>query len=126
MTFSFDPALSSNSDIVRFHIGDNHSEGYYLDDETIDALVASEGSVGGAVVACIKYIIMQLSAPNFSLDWMTVSNEKAREGYEKLLIQKAQEFGIKLSNLSATSTISLPYRADSLQDSDEATYDTTT
>lgn len=126
MTYSFDASLGDNTSLVRFHIGDNNPDGYYLEDETIDALVTSEGSVGGAVLACIKYIITQLSVPNFKLDWMSVSNEQARQGYEKLLKDKAQEFGIKLSGVTATSTISLPYREDSLQDSSESTYDPST
>ncbi|HEY6021341.1 MAG TPA: hypothetical protein VIY48_15990 [Candidatus Paceibacterota bacterium] len=115
MTFTFDASLATDLAKVRFHTGDTHSEGYYLADETINALVTSEGSVGGAVVACLKYIITQLSTPNFRLDWLTVSNEQARDGYEKLLKSKALEFGISLSKVTASSTISLPYRADSYQ-----------
>ena len=121
MTYTFDAALGTDLALVRFHIGDTNENGNYLEDETITALVTSEGTVGGAVLQSIKYIITQLSSPNFKLDWMSVSNEKAREGFEKLLTIKAQEFGIKLSGLSATATISLPYRADS--DQDDNVYD---
>lgn len=117
MTFSYDITLSSNLAKVRFHIGDTNEEGVYLQDETINALVTSEGSVGGAVIACIKYIIMQLSSPNFRLDWLTVSNEQARQGFENMLKQKAQEFGISLSGATASASIALPYRADSFQHS---------
>ena len=115
MTFTFDNTLSTDLAKVRFHIGDTNTNGAYLADETINALVTSEGSVGGAVVACLKYIITQLSSPNFSKDWLTVSNDKAREGFEKLLKIKAQEFGVSLSGVTATATISKPYRADSYQ-----------
>ena len=89
-----------------------------MQDETIDALVTSEGTVGAATLACIKYIITQLSSPDFKLDWMSVSNKEARMGFETLLTIKAQEFGIALSGLAATATIGLPSRADSNQDSD--------
>jgi len=115
MTFTFDASLAADLSKVRFHIGDTHPEGYYLEDATITALVASEGSVGGAVIACLKYIITQLSTPNFRLDWLTVSNELARDGYEKLLKVKAIELGVSLTGAVASSTISLPYRADSYQ-----------
>ena len=54
---------------------------------------------------------------------MSVSNKEARAGYEKMLKEKAQEFGIRLSKLTPTSTISQTYRADSYQDSDTAVYD---
>lgn len=116
MTFSYDITLANDEDLVRFHIGDTNSNGNYLEDETITALVTSEGSVGGAAIASIKYIITQLSSPNFKLDWMSVSNEQAREGFEKLLVVKAQEFGIALSGMVASAVIGLPSRADSLQD----------
>jgi len=114
MTFSFAINLSTDLALVRFHIGDTSNEGHYLEDETINALITSEGSVGGAVIACIKYIITQLSSPNYKLDWMSVTNEQAREGFEKLLKDKANEFGIS-TGVSATSTVKHAYRADSDQ-----------
>ena len=118
MTFTFATNLSTDLAKVRFHIGDTNSAGAYLADETINALVTSEGSVGGAVVACIKYIITQLSQPDFRLDWMSVSNAEARKGFQELLKQKAQEFGVTLSGATAAATISLPHRADSLENED--------
>ena len=122
MAFTYDPALSTNVSLVRFHIGDTNEDGAFLADETINYLVTTY-SVGEAVVRSIQYIITQLSQPDFKLDWLSVSNKEARAGYEKLLKEKAQEFGIRLSKLTPTSTISQPYRADSYQDSDDAVYD---
>jgi hypothetical protein len=115
MTFTFATNLSTDLALVRFHVGDTNSDGAYLADETITALLTIEGSVGGAVIACIKYIITQLSQPNFRLDWLTVSREEARKGFENLLKIKAQELRVSLSSVTATATISLPYRADSYQ-----------
>ena len=122
MAFTYDPALSTNVSLVRFHIGDTNENGAFLADETINYLVTTY-SVGEAIVRSIQYIITQLSQPDFKLDWLSVSNKEARAGYEKLLKEKAQEFGIRLSKLTPTSTISQPYRADSYQDSDDAVYD---
>jgi hypothetical protein len=125
VAFTFASNLSTDLAKVRFHIGDTDADGYYLQDETINALITSEGSVGAAAIACIKYIISQLSKPNFKLDWMSVSDmQEARKGYQELLSQKVTEFG--LPRYTASSTISLPYRADSGQDSDEWEYDGTT
>ena len=115
MTFTYKENLPDDLAKVRFHIGDTSNEGHYLVDETINALIVSEGSVGATVVACLKYIITQLSSPDFKLDWMSVSNEKARAGFENLLIIKAQEFGVSLSGLTTKAVIGLPRRADSLQ-----------
>ena len=124
MTFTFDPSLSDDLALVRFHIGDTSSDGHYLEDETIEYFVDGY-DLATAVIRCIQYIITQLSQPNFRLDWLTVSNEQARDGYEKLLKQKALEFGISLTGVTASSTISLPYRADSYQDADEEVHDGT-
>jgi len=115
MTFTFDASLATDLAKTRFHIGDTNEAGAYLQDETINALVTSEGSVGGAVIACLKYIITQLSSPDFKQDWLSVSNKEARQGFENLLKVKAQELGISLSGVTASATISLPYRADSDQ-----------
>src|SRR3990172_4303476 len=105
MTFTFATDLSTNLALIRFHVGDTNSDGAYLADETINALYTLEGSVGAASIACIKYIITQLSSPNFRLDWLTVSNEQARQGFENLLKIKAQEFGVSLSGATASATI---------------------
>lgn len=120
MAFTFDASLGDDVSLVRFHIGDTDADGYYLEDETIQYFVDA-GSVGSAVIASIKYIITQLSKPDFRKDWLAVSNmAQARKGFEDLLAKKEAEFG--LQDVSASATISLPYRADSLQDSDEDTY----
>ena len=123
MSYSFDASLGDDVSLVRFHVGDNAVDGHFLEDETIQHFVTA-GTVGSAVVACIRYIISQLSKPDFKLDWMSVSNmEAARKGYQSLLAQKAAEFGISANSVTITSTISQPYRADSKQDSSTGVYD---
>lgn len=118
-TFTFDNTLSTDLAKVRFHIGDTSSAGNYLWDETITALVTSEGSVEDAAIACIRYIITQLSIPDFKLDWLSVSNKEARAGFEKLLKDKASEFEINLTRgISISSSMSNVTRADSYQDED--------
>lgn len=112
MTFTFDPALADDVSLVRFHIGDNSPDGHYLEDETIQYFVTTSG-VGTAVIRSIQYIITQLSQPDFRKDWLSVSNGEARKGYETLLKAKAQEFGISVSSVTMTSSVSNPYRSDS-------------
>jgi hypothetical protein len=111
MTFTFATDLSTDLALVRFHIGDTDSGGYFLADETITALLTKHGSVGGAVVASLKYIITQLSRPDFRADWLQVSNAEARKGYQALLAEKRGEFGLSAITASATHV----YRADSDQ-----------
>jgi hypothetical protein len=115
MTYSFDPSMATDVDIVRFKIGDNHDEGHYLENETIQYYITA-GSVGSAVVACIKYIITQLSTPDFRQDWNSVTFASARAGYETLLKQMQQEYGI--SSITATCTIKHAHRADSYENVD--------
>jgi hypothetical protein len=115
MTYSFSIALANDVSKVRFHTGDNHTEGYFLDDETIQYFLTAGESVGQVSIRCIRYIITQLSQPNFRQDWLSVDNAEARKGYETLLRQKAQEFGISLTGASVGSTVTNPYRQDSYQ-----------
>jgi hypothetical protein len=115
MSFSFDASLSDDISLVRFHIGDTDTNGYFVDDETIQYWV-NAGTVESATIACLRFILSQLSRPNFSLDWLTVSGMKeAKEGYEELLREKEREFGLR--SIIPTSTVSQPYRSDSRQDS---------
>jgi hypothetical protein len=121
MTYTFDPSLTDDVSYIRFEIGDTNLEGMYLQDETIQAVFDMSNDYGDAIVSCIQYIIAQLSQPNFSLDWLNVSDMAgAREGYEKLLAAKKVEYSIQ--RMVVTSTIALPYRADSNQDSSVSTY----
>ena len=115
MSFFFNPALSDDVSLVRFHVGDTSDEGHYLEDETIQHFVTA-GSVATAAIACIRYIITQLSQPDFKLDWMSVTNAEARKGFETLLKQKQQELGV--STATAKSTISHAHRADSHENVD--------
>jgi len=116
MTYTFDPALTTEKDFVRFHIGDTSSEGHYLEDETIQALLLSS-TMEEVVIQSIRYVLTQLSQPNFTQDWLSVDLKTAREGFEKLLKEKAKELGVS-TGATATSSISLPRRADSYEEAD--------
>ena len=120
MTFSFDNTLAADADRVRLEIGDTDSNGYFLHDETIAALLTREGTVGGAVVACLTAIIALLSQPNFKADWLQVDNKTAREGYQDLLKIKQREYGVATGRL--TASVTHLYRKDSYQ-TKEPTYD---
>lgn len=110
MTFTFDTSLATDLALVRFHIGDTDTTAAWLTDETITALLTAKGSVGGAVVAGLQFIITQLSRPDFKADWLSVTNAEARKGYTALLAEKRREFGVAAITASATHV----YRADSL------------
>ena len=113
MTFIFNANLSNDVSWVRFQIGDTDSAGYYLEDETIHALVTENGREQ-AVIDCIEYIISQLSAPTSRLDWLTVDYSQARAGYEALLKRKKQALG-KTGGVTLKLVTSHPWREDSDQ-----------
>jgi len=112
MSFTFDNTLSTNLALVRFEIGDTNEDGHYLEDETINHFLTT--SIGQAVVSCLDHIITQLSIPDFKLDWMSVSNDKARAAFENMLKLKCQKYGISQGAVMSSS-ISHAHRADSFE-----------
>lgn len=119
MSFTFDPGLTNKLSIIRFEIGDVQEDGFFLHDESINYFIENF-TTGEAIVRCLQHIITQLSSPTFELDWLKVDNETAREGYEKILKQKSVQYGVSISGISASATISLPFRADSHQTDTES------
>jgi len=113
MTATFDPTIATETDWVRFQIGDTDTNGMYLEDETIDYFI-NLNSKEQAVIDCIENIIAQLSAPSTKLDWLTVDYSQAREGYEKLLLRRKQTLGIT-NGASFSLVTSHPWREDSAQ-----------
>jgi hypothetical protein len=104
MAFTYTPsATPSDRDRVRFHVGDTVEAQHYLEDEDIEMLLAEAGTWQRAVIGGLKYIIARLSQPNFRADWLQVDHKSAREGYERMLVQKRQEFGIAAITATAVS-----------------------
>lgn len=94
MTFTYDITLSSDLAKTRFHIGDTDADAQKFQDETILAVLASEGDVGHAVIALLNGLIATLSDPSFTADWLRVNPAAAREGVLVTLAIKRREFGI--------------------------------
>jgi len=112
MAFTYVGDLSTDLDKVRFYTGDTDSDGYYLEDATITALLSVEASVGGAVIAGIEYIIRKLNQPTFRADWLTVDPKEAVKAWERHLDEMRQRFSVA----GRTATVTHIYRADSDQD----------
>lgn len=98
MTFSYGyDFANSDSDRVRFEIGDTDSEGYFLEDEEITGLLAlPDATWQTATLAGIRGIIGKLSRPTFTADWLKVDNKVALDSFRKLLAEKSREYGIVL------------------------------
>ncbi len=124
MPFSFAPDLSDDVSKVRLDIGDIEAEGFYLEDETITALIALGGSIGQGSIDSCKYIITQLSQPDFKKDWLTVSNADAKDGYIRILAELRQKYGISTAATVEAYPARQPWRADS--DQTDGVYDGST
>lgn len=112
MTFTFTSDLTVANDYVRFHCGDTVEAEAFLSDEIITSLVATSSSNNAAVIAALRYILTQLSKPNFKADWLQVDFKTAREGYQKTLNDKLKEFGM---GRAAAAHIPV-YRQDETED----------
>lgn len=108
MAFTFTGKLDTALDRVRFAIGDTDSAGQYLADETITALVNLHGE-GGAIVESLRHILAQLSRPDFTADWLTVSNKQAAASIRAMLNDAIRRYGAGGARAKSTNV----YRADS-------------
>jgi len=113
MAKTFDASLPTDRDTVRLKAGDTDTTAMFLQDETIDALlVANSDSIGLTAIACVNYIITQLSRPDYRVDWLSVSQQAAAaDSYRAVRRQLEQEFGVGAGRVSSTS--SYPTRYDS-------------
>lgn len=111
MTFSYNP-FATDKDRVRFHIADTVVDEAWLSDEEINAIIVEAGnSWQAAVIMALEYILFKLSGPNVQADWLTISTETARAGYEKMLLLKRRE----LKQPAFTAGITHRWRKDSNQ-----------
>jgi hypothetical protein len=115
MTFTYSPsATPSDTTLIRYHIQDTVEAAAIFDDETIGMVLATEGSVGKAVVSLIKAIIAKLShEPDMTADWLTISWRRSSDAWLKLLAEKQKEFGVGVFTISTTTVHT--FRQDSLQ-----------
>jgi hypothetical protein len=118
VTFTFLADLSTALDRVRFSIGDTDSAGYYLADETINALITLHGE-NGAIVESLRYILAQLSRPDFRADWLQVTNKEAATAVRLQLRDAIRRYG---TGGLVAGTVNV-YRQDS-QQTEEPDYDT--
>jgi hypothetical protein len=105
MTATFDAALTTDKDRVRWHIGDTDMSAPKLQDETILAVLIDEGDVGHAVIACLNSLLATLSDPSFTADWLRVNPDAARNGILMTLIVKRREFGIREGGLAGGKVV---------------------
>lgn len=114
-SFSYQPGLTRDLDKVRFYSSDTDENGFYVPDATITALLAELSDWHIVTLEILRYIISQLSQPDFHADWLSVSNASALQGFQDLLALRMRQFGVGAGRPIASSHHS--YRADSRQTS---------
>ena len=62
MSWTYDPAMASDRDKVRFRLGDTVEAGALLQDEEIDVLLADAGSVTNATIAGADALAMRFAS----------------------------------------------------------------
>lgn len=94
MTFSYTLPFATDTDRVRFHLGDTDATAVKFSDEEIAAVLTEAGDYKAAVLMCIRNLIARLSQPDFKADWLQVSGADAVASWRKLYAEKAGEFGL--------------------------------
>jgi hypothetical protein len=86
VSFSFNIALTTDRDRVRFILGDTEATDVLLDDETIDANLTTEGSLRTAAIACCRGILAKLAREvSTAVPPLTVQLQQRFEHYQMLL-----------------------------------------
>lgn len=96
---------------VRFYTNDTDESTARFSDELITAVITEAGSWQQAAIMFLDKIILELSEPGFSADWLKVDNATARKAYQETRDRLVKQLG---SNV-ITGTASPVYRADSHQ-----------
>jgi hypothetical protein len=114
MTFTYDEDLSQDRDFVRFYTGDTDSASSFLSDEVIASLLAEYATKQEATIAGVRYIIRQLSKPDFQADWLKVDYSSARKGYLAMLGDLMTEFDLETFEGRIGGETLRTYRGDSI------------
>jgi len=88
MTWTYAGTLTTSLDKVRLKIGDTDTNDQQFIDETISALLTSEGSVAGAAIACCKALIAKYARKvNSSVGKLSKQASDLTAHYQELLMQ---------------------------------------
>lgn len=113
MGFSFDEALTTDKDKVRFYTGDRDEKTAMFSDELIAGVITLEGDYQKATVSLMEQILVNIGRqPDLTADWLRINWGGSRETLEKRLADLRSRLGVR-SRRTGYSKAS--YRSDSLQ-----------
>jgi hypothetical protein len=92
MTFSYDAGLEEDGYWVRFRLGDTDSTDYYLEDESIDAMLTSFPNKYLAGAACADAIVAKLARePTRKVGDLQINNTDTIKYYSSVSSQLRKE-----------------------------------
>lgn len=113
MTFTFEEALTTDRDKVRFYIGDTDEKTAQYSDELIAGTITLEGSWQQAAVSLLENIIVKIARqPDLTADWLRVNWAGSREALEKRLSDLRSRLNVRARRQGYSKA---SYRSDSLQ-----------
>jgi hypothetical protein len=107
MTYTYD--LATDRGKVRLWVNDTDTTNGKLTDAEIDYCLTEKTTVGGAVVMALELLMAKVTDPNFSADWLSVSNDAAYKSLSAQRLLMCQKFGVASLSTNSVHT----YRADS-------------
>lgn len=99
-TYDLTPPVADLSR-VRFHIGDTEEEAAIFTDEEIMFAIDEANGWQAAVIMLIRSVLARLAAePDMQADWLQIDWRRSAEGWQKLLSEKKQQFGMGARSVS--------------------------
>lgn len=105
MTATYNPALATDKDTIRFRLGDTDTPNVFLQDEEISAiLTANSDNLNVSEVVCLRSIALRMARPDFRVDWLSVSKQvETATWFRQEADRKAKEYGISSANTVTTT-----------------------
>jgi hypothetical protein len=111
MSWSYDPTLQTDRDLVRFWVGDTNADDPQIWNEEIDALLAATTSVEAAAVDAARAILARYArAVDKSVGDLKISYGQRRDAYRALLAELERRLALKAA-LPAAGGISKARKA---------------
>lgn len=114
MSASFDPALNTDKDYVRFLIGDTSTSAWLVQDETIEAILDNEANKFMAAVAVIEAL--------YTGETGAGSLEDRKVGETRIRYQRVSDLKLLTAGLRARGSAHMRPSAGGIYESDKDTY----
>lgn len=118
MSWSYNSALATDKDYVRFLIGDVNTNRQLIDDETIEAVLDNEANKFMTAAAIVESMYRGLTAGG--------SLEDRKVGETRIRYQRVSDLMLQVSSLRARGSAHIKPSAGGIYESDRKSYDADT